>query len=133
MIASIAIVTVMMSIVIGGALLYYANLSANVSVDNILDINGEPAENYDIDLNLNGYPNDTISETVVLKSYRNMTVYFDIQNDNEIETTIYYNSNPITNINLVENINTTINIQYHILNNATSGSYWSNISINPSP
>ena len=133
MIASIAIVFILSSIAIAGALLYYANISAEVNVSNLIDINGGPAENTAISVQLNGYPNDTINETYILKAYRDTTIYFNVDSDTEIQTTIYYNSNPITQLNLVENVNTTIEIQYYIQQNATSGNYWSNITIDQNP
>jgi len=118
---------------IAGTLLFYANIQTNMNVGNILTIDGQPAENTIITNDINGYANTTYNNTYEMTVNKNATIYFNIDQSPEITTTILNEDTPISQIDMLVGTTYYIEIQYYIHNDATSGNYYSNITINPAP
>jgi len=133
MLVALGITTLISTFAIAGVLLFFADVQTDVNVSNLLNINDIPAENLLITNTINGFPNETHVRTYYLNATQDLTVYFIVDSDDNITTNVKYMGNPVTELGLTANTNTTITIEYYIPINTTSGTYPSSVKFNPTP
>ena len=124
---AMGITTLLSTLAIAGVLLYYAQIDTNVNVNNLIEINGQPAENLQINININMYPGETNTTTYTILSHKDTNINFLIDSP-DIITTI---NNGMTTLSMTAETIYYLDINYYCPNNLTSGSYYSNITIQP--
>ena len=129
---TVGICSLLITIAVGGSLLYYANISAEINVNAMLEIDGQPMENQVLQTSLSGYGGDINVSEYQLFSHRDNNVSF-IIDSLDINTVVTYQDQPVIWLDMIAETPYNINVTYTIPYNLTSGKYWSNISIYPTP
>jgi hypothetical protein len=133
--AAIALFLVLSSaIVTAGVFLFYANISGTITVGPALTIDGSNAEELQLTAAITGYPGDSNETTYTLHANANVVLYLTNETTQGITTYAYLDGSPFASpIHMFTGQTKTLHIFYDIDTNASSGTYYTNWTINYIP
>lgn len=130
-IGTIMLITLVLTsvIVTAGILSFLVKIETGVTVEPSLLFDGIETNNLVINENFNCIAGNTTIYPHTIKAFRDMNISFIIEDCEEVNVTILFLDNPITEMILTNEIEYTIYTKYTVNPLATSGIYYTNISL----